>query len=212
MISVKDVVFQYSQSTSLTFPSFLINQGEHFLLLGSSGSGKSTLLYLLGGLLRNYTGSVAVNNVRLETLRERELDHFRAEHMGFVFQKNHLITALTVEENLMMSPYLAGAAVEKKRVNEILDLLGLGNKRKAKVNEISQGQAQRVAIARAIVNHPSVILADEPTSALDDENCADVISLLINAAEFNRSTLVIATHDQRLKDRMPGRISLANLL
>jgi putative ABC transport system ATP-binding protein len=208
MVSASNLEFNYSPSTNLVFPSFSIGKGEKCLLLGSSGSGKSTLLYLLGGLLRNYAGSISINDVKLETLSEQALDKFRGQHIGFIFQKNHLITALTVEENLMMSPFLAGLKVDRKRVNEMLGLLGIADKRTSKVTELSQGQAQRVAIARAVINHPSIILADEPTSALDDDHCVDVISLLVSVASVNDATLVIATHDQRLKDKISGRIIL----
>lgn len=210
MISVIDLAFQYSKTARLTFPAFTVEHGDHCLLLGSSGSGKSTLLYLLGGLLRNYEGSIIVDGIRLETLNEQELDRFRGQRVGFVFQKNHLIPSLNVQQNLMLSPFLAGVPPDKKRVSELLEMLNLADKRKSKVSELSQGQAQRVAIARAVVNHPDLILADEPTSALDDEHCADVLQLLIDVAALNGSTLVIATHDQRLKDKIKGRITLAN--
>lgn len=210
MISVIDLAFQYSKTARLTFPAFTVEHGDHCLLLGSSGSGKSTLLYLLGGLLRNYEGSIIVDGIRLETLNEQELDRFRGQRVGFVFQKNHLIPSLNVQQNLMLSPFLAGVPPDKKRVSELLEMLNLADKRKSKVSELSQGQAQRVAIARAVVNHPDLILADEPTSALDDEHCADVLQLLIDVAALNGSTLVIATHDQRLKDKIKGRITLAD--
>lgn len=210
MISVIDLAFQYSKTARLTFPAFTVEHGDHCLLLGSSGSGKSTLLYLLGGLLRNYEGSIIVDGIRLETLNEQELDRFRGQRVGFVFQKNHLIPSLNVQQNLMLSPFLAGVPPDKKRVSELLEMLNLADKRKSKGSELSQGQAQRVAIARAVVNHPDLILADEPTSALDDEHCADVLQLLIDVAALNGSTLVIATHDQRLKDKIKGRITLAD--
>lgn len=210
MISVTNLAFQYSKSLRLTFPAFTVNRGDHCLLLGSSGSGKSTLLYLLGGLLRNYEGSIQLDDVKLEALGEHELDRFRGRRIGFIFQKNHLIPSLDVEQNLTLSPYLAGVPPEKRRINEILQMLNIAEKRKSKVFELSQGQAQRVAIARAVINHPDLILADEPTSALDDEHCADVLQLLIDVATLNGSTLVIATHDQRLKDKVRGRITLAN--
>lgn len=208
MITVTDLTFHYSKSVQLTFPGFTVESGQHLLLLGASGSGKSTLLYLLGGLLRNYEGSIMLDGVKLESLSEHDLDKFRGKRIGFVFQKNHLIPSLTVEQNLTLSPYLAGLRPDKKRVAEMLQMLNIADKRNSKVTELSQGQAQRVAIARAVINHPDLILADEPTSALDDEHCSDVIRLLVDVANSNNSTLVIATHDQRLKDRIPGRITL----
>jgi ABC-type lipoprotein export system ATPase subunit len=208
MISVSNLSFKYSGSLTMSFPDFAVNDGEHFLLLGESGSGKTTLLYLLGGLLRNYLGSVQIKNVALETMSEHALDKFRGQTMGFVFQRNHLISALTVEQNLMMPAYLAELPIQKERIEEVLKSLGIADKRKSKIHHLSQGQAQRVAIARAVINKPAVILADEPTSALDDKHCDSVISLLMEVASQNQSTLLIATHDQRLKDKIERKIVL----
>ena len=208
MISASNLAFKYSPTSVLAFPDFTVNSGEHFLLLGESGSGKTTLLYLLGGLLRNYSGSVEVMDVKLESLSEHALDKFRGQHMGFVFQRNHLITALTVEQNLMMPAFLAGLPATHDRIDEVLTSLGIANKRKARVTDLSQGQAQRVAIARAVINKPAIILADEPTSALDDKHCNSVISLLTDVAAQNKATLVIATHDQRLKNMIEKKIIL----
>lgn len=208
MISVSNLSFEYTPASVIAFPDFKLGQGEHFLLLGESGSGKTSLLYLVGGLLRNYSGSLTVKNVELSGLSESALDKFRGQNMGFIFQRNHLISALTVEQNLMMPSYLAGLPIHKERIDEVLDGLGMVEKRKSKVTALSQGQAQRVAIARAVINKPSIILADEPTSALDDKNCKNVITLLMEVADRNQSTLLIATHDQRLKDRIKRKIVL----
>lgn len=194
----------------MRFPDFVLRPGEHGLLLGQSGSGKTTLLHLLGGLLRGYGGSISVDGVELASLSETELDRFRGRHMGFVFQKNHLITALTVEKNLMLAPYLAGSVLEPGRITDVLVGLGLAEKRGSKVTALSQGQAQRVAIARAVLNKPSILFADEPTSALDDTNCDRVIRLLLDVATQNGSTLLVATHDQRVKDKIRKQIVLAS--
>jgi ABC-type lipoprotein export system ATPase subunit len=208
MIQTKDLTFNYTVDRSIRFPDVSIDDGQHYLLLGDSGSGKTTLLHLLGGLLRGYRGSLKVDNVELSTLRETELDAFRGKHIGFIFQRNHLISALTVEKNVMMASYLSGSGADKARVSFVLDHLGLGDRHKSPVTEISQGQAQRVAIARAVVHKPSIILADEPTSALDDKSCEKVIQLLLNTAKENSATLVVATHDQRLKDKISHHVLL----
>lgn len=208
MISVSNLFFRYKSSSVISFPDFTVNRGDQFLLLGESGSGKTTLLHLLGGLLRNYTGSIKINSVALETLAEPALDKFRGQNMGFIFQQNHLINALTVEQNLMMPSYLSALPINKERIEQALSSLGIAEKQKSKVTQLSQGQAQRVAIARAVINRPAIILADEPTSALDDKHCAIVLSLLMEAASLNKSTLIIATHDQRLKDRIERKIML----
>jgi ABC-type lipoprotein export system ATPase subunit len=209
MISVSNLTFRYSSATSIAFPDFSIGKGQHFLLLGESGSGKTTLLHLIGGLLRNYSGKINVAGIELSTLTESALDRFRGQHIGFIFQRNHLINALSVEKNLMLSPYLAGLPADKTKVGEILVSVGLTDKRSHKVTELSQGQAQRIAIARALMNKPSILLADEPTSALDDKNCDRVIHLLMEAASANKSTLVVATHDHRLKAVIKNQIDLS---
>jgi ABC-type lipoprotein export system ATPase subunit len=208
MITVSDLTFQYTPQAAIRFPDFTVKDGEHFLLLGDSGSGKTTLLHLLGGLLRQYRGSIKIDNIELSSLSEALLDRFRGQKIGFVFQRNHLIGALTVEKNLMMSPYLAGLPVERERIHHVLGTLGLQELWNRNVNALSHGQAQRVAIARAILNKPAIILADEPTSALDDKNCEKVIRLLMDVADQNQATLLVATHDQRLKDKIAKQIIL----
>lgn len=208
MINVTGLSFSYTPQRSISFPDIQLAQGEHGLLLGESGSGKTTLLHLLGGLLRGYAGSLKMANTELASLSESQLDKFRGKNLGFIFQKNHLISALSVEKNVILSPYLAGIQLDHAHVHEVLSTLGLTEKSKSPVSEISQGQAQRVAIARAVMNHPAVILADEPTSALDDKSCDRVISLLLDVATKNKATLLVATHDQRLKDKIKKQITL----
>lgn len=208
MVTVSNLTYRYTPEAMIRFPDFSVKKGEHFLLLGESGSGKTTLLHLAGGLLRNYDGSLQVDNTELSSLSEAALDHFRGQKIGFVFQRNHLINALSVEQNLMMAPYLAGIQVDKERISEVLAGLGLSSKRNCKVMELSHGQSQRVSIARAVINKPSILVADEPTSALDDKNCDRVIKLLLDTAKENSSTLIVATHDQRLKDKIGNQIQL----
>lgn len=208
MISVRNLSFGYTSSSSIQFPDFSVEPGEHCLLLGESGSGKTTLLHLVGGLLRKYSGSIQVDNTELSTLSETALDGFRGKHMGFIFQRNHLINALSVEKNLVMAPYLAGVPIDSDRISDVLDTLGLSEKKKSKVTQLSHGQAQRVAIARAVLNKPTIILADEPTSALDDKNCDKVIHLLMDVANQNQATLLVATHDQRLKGKISKQVVL----
>lgn len=209
MIAVSKLSFSYTPDTSMLFPDFSVQKGEHFLLLGESGSGKTTLLHLMGGLLRNKSGSIIVDGTELSGLSEIALDKFRGQRMGFIFQRNHLISALSVEKNLMMSPYLAGLHADTSRINEVLSHLDLSAKRNSRVTELSQGQAQRVAIARAVINKPSILFADEPTSALDDRNCDRVIHLLMDAASDSQSTLMVATHDRRVKEKIKNQILLA---
>lgn len=208
MLSISDLSFTYPDGKKLTFDDFSITRGQHSLLLGESGSGKTTLLHLIGGLLRGYAGSIRFDQTDLSKLSDPGLDKFRGQHIGFIFQRLHLVKALSVQRNLAMSPWLAGLPVARERAATVLSALNLADKLNAGVTTLSQGQAQRVAIARAIMNRPALILADEPTSALDDRNCEDVIQLLISTATETGSTLVIATHDQRLKPRIANKIQL----
>lgn len=208
MIRVSNVRYSYEPGKIIRFPDFSVDKNSQCLLLGESGSGKTTLLHLLGGLLRSQQGTIVVNNVDITQLSESSLDKFRGKHTGFIFQKNHLITALTVKKNLLMAPFLAGLPQDVSRVQVALNELGIDDKINARVQQLSQGQAQRVAIARAILNKPDIIFADEPTSALDDKNCERVIELLQNVARQHQSTLIIATHDQRLKNKIPKQVLL----
>ena len=208
MISTTKLAFNYPSSDSIHFDDLEIAPREDCLLLGESGSGKTTLLHLLGGLLRTYQGSIKVNSNELKELPEKEMDLFRGKQYGFVFQKNHLIHALTVEKNVLLSFYLANLPIDIERMKEVLHSLGLYDKRKSRVTQLSYGQAQRVAIARAIVHRPSIIIADEPTSALDDQNCDKVMELLLQVASQNESTLIVATHDQRLKGIIKKQVHL----
>lgn len=210
MIEVRGLSYGYSIGKRIKFDDFEISKGAQWLLLGESGSGKTTLLHLMSGLLTSQQGKIIIQGTDITQLSESKLDHFRGANMGFVFQKNHLISALTVRKNLLMAPFLAGLKQGEDRVDEVLKELALEEKKDSRINQLSQGQAQRVAIARAVLNKPTVIFADEPTSALDDRNCERVIKLLLNAAQSNHATLVVATHDQRLKSIIPNQLVLNN--
>lgn len=208
MITTKSVTYTYQSAMEISFPDLTIPAAGQFLLLGESGSGKTTLLHLLGGLLKNQQGTIEVNGTLISNLNESELDRFRGKYYGFIFQRNHLLAALTVEQNLLMAPYLAGLGHDKNRLDEVLIQLGIADQKKKRIHELSLGQAQRVAIARAVLNKPAVIIADEPTSALDDKNCDRVSELLISVAQQNQATLLIATHDQRMKNKIKNVIQL----
>ena len=208
MIQVSDLSYAYNAQTALQFPDFRIKQGESCLLLGESGSGKTTLLHLVGGLLSDYKGTIQLDGTDIGGLSESSLDAFRGKKIGFIFQRNHLISALSVDKNLKLAPFLAGVPVNNSRVKHVLSAIGLSQKQYSKVTELSQGQAQRVAIARAVIHEPPIILADEPTSALDDSNCERVINLLLEVAQSHQATLLVATHDQRLKSIIANQVQL----
>jgi putative ABC transport system ATP-binding protein len=190
------------------FPEISCGKGEHWLLLGASGSGKTTLLQLLAGLRTPDAGEVRIGETAMNKLSRSKLDKFRGRHIGIVFQQPHFIESLDVEENLALAQGLAGTRIDKKKIRTLVDRLGLSHKLNSKTHRLSQGEQQRVAIARAIVNEPTVILADEPTSALDDQNTREVIRLLEEQAELANSTLLLVTHDARLREYFPKQIIL----
>jgi len=208
MLQTSDLQYAYDGATRLKFPDIHCKKGEHWLLLGQSGSGKTTLLHLLGGLLTAKNGSVKVADTDLSKLTSSALDKFRGRHIGIIFQKAHFVKSLTVEENLMLAQQLAGVKINRERIAELLNHLNVGHKLKSKPNRLSQGEQQRVAIARALVNKPTVVLADEPTSALDDVNCDEVIKLIEREANEVGATLLVVTHDGRLKEKFEKRIIL----
>lgn len=208
MIQTTNIEFQYNPTQQFKFPDINCAQGSHWLILGQSGCGKTTLLHLLGGLLSPNKGKVVVQNQDITLLNETALDHFRGQHIGIVFQQSHLITALTVEENLLAAQYLAGAKQDREKVKTILEKLNLGEKLNSKPQKLSIGEQQRVSIARALINNPVMILADEPTSSLDDHNCKEVISLLLEQSKSFDATLLIVTHDSRLKEMFQNQILL----
>jgi ABC-type lipoprotein export system ATPase subunit len=209
MLITKDLSFSYkSSSDTMNFPDINCQNGEHWLLLGQSGSGKTTLLHLLGGLLRPKNGFVKIRDTEIQKLSLSALDQFRGKNIGIIFQNPHFVGALTVEENMQIAQYLANEKQDKNRVKELLESLNLGHKLKSKTSELSEGEKQRVSIARALVNRPEVILADEPTSALDDHNCEEVLKLLEAQAKEQNATLLIVTHDNRLKAHFKNQINL----
>ncbi len=209
MIDITGFRAGYSDKTVLSLDRFAVAPCQHTLVLGPSGCGKTTLLNIVAGITLPLAGEVRVNGTRLDNLTATERDHFRGHHIGFVMQRLHLISALTVEANLRLAQKLAGGAVDDKRIHAILETLGIASKRRSYPRELSQGEAQRVAIARAVVNHPALILADEPTAALDDANCESAIQLLFDQATEHGATLLVATHDARIKARFDQVCELA---
>jgi ABC-type lipoprotein export system ATPase subunit len=208
MLQTKDLRFSYNNTQILEFPNLNCQKGENWLLLGQSGSGKTTFLHLLGGLLSPQSGSIRIGETDMAGLKKSALDHFRGQNIGIIFQTPHFIKALTVEENLLLAQRLAGFKEDKGMIFNILQKLNLAHKLKSKPSELSVGEAQRVAIARALINKPAVILADEPTSALDDKNTDEVIQLLEKQAAEAGATLLIVTHDGRLKNYFKNQVAI----
>ncbi|MCG8373407.1 MAG: ABC transporter ATP-binding protein [Balneolales bacterium] len=195
---------------TISYPDFTLNEKEHLLIIGGSGSGKTTLLHILGGLLKPTQGEVFIDGTSMYSMSESGLDRFRRNHIGIVFQRIHLISALTVIENLALAQYLSKQPKNKPLLQDLLSELGIAEKAKKYPNELSFGESQRVGIARAVINKPSILFADEPTSNLDDKNSDKVLKLLQDQAEKNDASLIIATHDERIKRHYNNVLNLDN--
>ena len=207
MIRTKGLNFNYNDQASFSFPDINLGKDENLLIIGSSGIGKTTLLHLLAGLLESDSGSINIYGQDISKLTQHQIDKFRGQNIGIVFQKPHFVNSLTVKENLQLAQYL-GNKLNQNRIVDILSSLGILEKENKKPKKLSQGEKQRASIAMAIVNSPKLILADEPTSSLDDENCDRVIKLLKKqASEFN-AQLIVITHDNRLKKHFKKSIKL----
>lgn len=172
-----------------------INEGEFVAVVGPSGSGKSTLLHLLGGVDKPTSGKVFVDNIDIYSLNEKQLAIFRRRKVGFVFQFYNLIPVLTAEENILLPILLDNRKPDKAYIEELLDLLGLQDRRNHLPSELSGGQQQRVSIARALAYKPSIILADEPTGNLDSKNSREILDLLKISVKRYNQTLMVITHD-----------------
>ena len=204
MVSVSSLSQQYSGDRLLQFHDWTVAKGERSLLLGTSGSGKTTLLHIIAGILKPSSGVVTVNGVDLYGLTSRERDIFRGRNIGIVFQRAHLIKSLTVLENVRIAQSLAGYRPDDHRAREVLDSLDIAGQQNKFPHQLSQGQQQRASIARAVVNKPPLIIADEPTSSLDDKNAAAVLDILTAQADLTGATLIVATHDQRIRSAFPN--------
>jgi putative ABC transport system ATP-binding protein len=182
--------------------SLAVAPGEVVLIMGPSGSGKTTLLLMLGALLKPTEGIIALNNVILSALPEKDLPDIRLRQFGFVFQDFNLLSALTVLENVAIVAELAGIGrpAARDKALALLKELGLGERVRFLPEKLSGGEKQRVAIARALVNDPALILADEPTANLDSKIGREIMRLLQRIAREQRRSVVIVSHDQRIKE------------
>lgn len=203
MFSLKGIEHRYGATLVLRVPAWQAAAGQHWLLAGPSGSGKSTLLHILAGLTAPTAGEVIVAGADLGRLEGSARDLWRGRTVGLVPQRLHLVGALTVRDNLRLAQYLAGMPDEPERVRELLDAVSVADLALRFPRALSQGQAQRVAIARAVVNRPAVVLADEPTANLDDLQAASALELLRGQAMAVNATLVVASHDARVRSLLP---------
>ncbi|NGN64634.1 ABC transporter ATP-binding protein [Streptomyces sp. A7024] len=172
-----------------------LRQGSFTAVMGPSGSGKSTFLQCAAGLDTPTSGSVRLDGVELSTLRERALTRLRRERIGFIFQAFNLMPSLSVVDNIKLPLRLAGRRPDRAVVDEMIERVGLADRRRNRPGELSGGQQQRVAIARALVTRPVVLFADEPTGALDSRTAREVLTLLREAVRLQGQTIVMVTHD-----------------
>ena len=184
--------------------SLTVAEGEFVAIVGTSGSGKTTLLHMLGGLDRPTDGRVVVSGNSLFDMKDDALTIFRRRSIGFVFQSYNLVPVLNVEENILLPLHLDGNAADMAYVGQIIDALGLSEKRLALPNQLSGGQQQRVAMARALATKPAIVLADEPTGNLDSRTSLDVLGLLRVTGERFGQTIVMITHNEAFA-QMAGR-------
>lgn len=202
MISSRALQYRYPQGPALTFPDVALPQGGVLLLRGRSGAGKSTWLSLVAGLLTPSAGELVVAGQPLPTLTPVQRDAWRARHVGFLPQRLHLSPALSVAGNLGLAYFAAGLPEDHYAIRTALDALGVVELAARRPTQLSGGQAQRVALARAVLLNPKVILADEPTASLDDAAAQDALALLQATAQRCGATLVIATHDARVRQAL----------
>ena len=178
--------------------SFSVNKGEFIAIVGASGSGKSTLLHLIGGVDKPSSGKVYIDGKDIYSLSKDEIAIFRRNEIGLIYQFYNLIPILNVKENITLPCDLEGKKVDEKRLDEIIQMLGLENRKEHLPNELSGGQQQRVAIGRALINNPSIILADEPTGNLDSKASKEIIDLLKNSNKKYNQTILLITHDENI--------------
>ena len=175
--------------------SFSVEKGDFVAIVGASGSGKSTLLHLLGGVDRPTKGKVFIDGVDIYAMDNDALAIFRRRQVGLIYQFYNLIPILDVEENITLPAKLDGRNVDKSHLKDLLETLGLENRKHHLPNELSGGQQQRVSIGRAMINNPAIVLADEPTGNLDSKASDEIIALLKKSNEKYNQTIIVITHD-----------------
>lgn len=208
MFSSHNLTFSYSPLKKFAFPDLHCEDRDTLLILGQSGSGKTTLLHLLALLLQPESGEITLNGQSLQSVSAGRKARVRAQELGIIYQRAHFVSSLTVLDNILLANYLGNKKQDKDKATYLADQLGFSEHLFKKPHQLSQGEQQRASIARSLMNEPAVILADEPTASLDDLNCHKVVALLKEQSQSIGASLIVVTHDQRLKDEFSNRVDL----
>jgi putative ABC transport system ATP-binding protein len=210
-LQIKNLQFAYGVQPILNIPNMDIATGEMVFLLGPSGSGKSTLLELIAGILKPGQGELSVCGENLARMNLAQLDHFRAENIGYIFQSFNLIPFLSVHENIQLPFLFQNHQVDEKLLSHLLDRLDLKELVDRAVSQLSVGQQQRVAVARALLKRPRLILADEPTSALDYDRREGFLKLLFELCREEKITVLFVSHDRSIEKLFDRVINLKDI-
>ncbi len=212
MIKAENIHKHFGSLEVLRGVDFHISPGEVVAITGASGAGKTTLLQILATLMSADEGRVEINSEEVSRLDDAAISRFRNQHIGFVFQFHNLLAEFSAFENVCLPAYIGSGINDdvKRRGAELLDMMGLSERRDHKPNELSGGEQQRVAIARALINSPSVIFADEPSGNLDSHNRAEIHKLFFDLRDRFGLTVVVVTHDEALADMSDRKIVMCD--
>jgi putative ABC transport system ATP-binding protein len=201
VVSARDLTRRYGEGDTavdaLRGVSLDVPRGHMTAVMGPSGSGKSTLMHILAGLDKPTSGEVEIAGTEISKLNDTELTKLRRKHIGFIFQFFNLLPMLTAEENVVLPLSLAGEKPDKAWVDDLMEKIGIADRRKHRPSELSGGQQQRVAIGRALVSRPSIVFADEPTGNLDSKTSGEILDLLNESVQELGQTIVMVTHEAR---------------
>ncbi len=209
ILKTDNLKFRYNAtSPEYSFHDIVLQKHETLLIKGNSGSGKTTFLHLVAGILQPSNGKITIENTETSALKPHQMDKFRGKKLGVIFQENYFIESLNVLNNLTYISSLCGLKPDKTYIKSLLQNLDIEHLSSQKPSQLSRGELQRFSIARALVNKPVLLVADEPTSSLDDNNCQRFIQLIKQMCKQYNLTLIVATHDSRLKSEFDKVISL----